>query len=492
MMTAMLKERLQRVLGVSKGPVESSTGLKGALLAGILLLIGLLAAFADHTPDLSHLRVGVLSASVQGNYYVIVDAFAAEARQQHGRIENHPSAGSVENIARLMASRTTCDVHFALVQDGMSWPAGQPLELIGRLSKAESLVFLGRAADRIKSLTDLRGLRIGIGPVGSGTERAARQVLSPLAKLDIVLSTPGIDEQLRMLERGELDLGALVIDADAQLLAEAVRDRGLQILSLPHAGALTRRLPFTRVGRLEAGQYDLVRLLPGEDKHVLQIDTLVIGNGCARRSATHAFITVVATVFPDFVRHNRDTPNRTGLPFAPAARSYFDREGPDLVGVYVPWLIDLMPTASWVQLILGLSLLNNAMTWWHQFRLWRIDANRVRIEGTIPRLFGPGVTVGDIAAMPPQETHRTPEARAQLDSLMEQLAVLSTKSRRQSQSVLVPMGQEMAYRYQEALIADLLYALHAFRDRLGPKGVSLVSPPVNMPRASVDAHDTRQ
>jgi hypothetical protein len=37
-----------------------------------------------------------------------------------------------------------------------------------------------------------------------------------------------------------------------------------------------------------------------------------------------------------------------------------------------------------------------------------------------------------------------------------------------SKSIRVPMGQEMAYRYQEELIADLLYALRAFRDRLGP------------------------
>jgi len=29
------------------------------------------------------------------------------------------------------------------------------------------------------------------------------------------------------------------------------------------------------------------------------------------------------------------------------------------------------------------------------------------------------------------------------------------------------MGEEFTYRYQEALIADLLYALRAFRDRLG-------------------------
>jgi hypothetical protein len=51
----------------------------------------------------------------------------------------------------------------------MDWPAGQALELIGRLSKAESLVFLGPDADRIRALTDLCDKRIGIGPMGSGT-----------------------------------------------------------------------------------------------------------------------------------------------------------------------------------------------------------------------------------------------------------------------------------------------------------------------------------
>jgi hypothetical protein len=82
-----------------------------------------------------------------------------------------------------VASRAWCDVHFALVQGGMSWPAGHSLELIGRLSKAESLVFLGRGTDRVGALTDLRCTYIGIGPIGSGTERVARQVFAPLKEL---------------------------------------------------------------------------------------------------------------------------------------------------------------------------------------------------------------------------------------------------------------------------------------------------------------------
>jgi hypothetical protein len=245
-------------------------------------------------------------------------------------------------------------------------------------------------------------MRIGIGPIGSGTEHVARQVLEPLAELDLTLVTQGMDEQLVQLERGELDLGAMVIDEDAQRLVEAVRDRQLQILSLPHADMLARRLPFTRVGRIGAEQYDPVRVLPGEDKHVLQVDTLLVGNRCARWSAMQVFLTVVATVFPDFVHHNRDTPNRTRLPLASAAHSYFRNEGPDIVGVYAPWVVDLMPTARWIRLFLGFTIIDKIMVGLHLFRLWRIDARRLRIERAMPHLFGPGITVGEIAAMPPR------------------------------------------------------------------------------------------
>ena len=461
-----MKERFQRVIGLPQRGSPPSTGLKTALLVCLLALIGLLVVWVNRAPNLSNLRVALLSGSERGNYYAVVSALATEAQQQRGHIDNLSSAGSVENVERLIAAKTACNIHFALVQEGMDWPADHPLELIGRLSKAESLVFLGLNADQLRVLTDLRGKRIGIGPSGSGTARLVRQVVAPLAALDLRLSTHSMDEQLAKLETGELDLGAMVIDEDARLLTEAVRDRQLQILNLPGADVLARRLPFTRVGRIAAGQYDPVRQLPGEDKRVLHLDTLLVGNRCARRSVTQALLTVLTTVFPDFVRDNRDRPNLTGLRWAPAARSYVDNGGPDIVGVYVPWVVDIMPTASWLQLIFGLSILFNAMSLWHRFRLWRIDAHRVRAEGAIPLLFGAGVTVGEIAEMPASAQHRTPEARAKLDAIIDQLTTLSDRCRRQSLSILVPMGQEFAYRYQEALMADLLYALRAFRDRL--------------------------
>ena len=113
-------------------------------------------------------------------------------------------------------------------------------------------------------------------------------------------------------------------------------------------------------------------------------------------------ITALVRVFPDFVSVNRERANLTGLEYAPAARSYFDHQGPDPVGEHVPWFIDIMPTARWVQLVFAFSLLFGAQAVWHRFRLWRLDARRVRIEGEVSRLFAPGITVAEIAATKPE------------------------------------------------------------------------------------------
>src|SRR5262245_33051112 len=424
------------------------------------------AAIYGRGPSLSHVKVAILSGSEQGNYYAIVAEAAAEARRQRGRIDNLPSAGSVENIARLAVAKPSCDIQFALVQDGMPWPESHPFELIGRLPVPESFVVLGRDADRIRSVADLRGTRIGIGPVGSGSEHVARQVMAQLAELDISVTTHPLNEQLAMLERGELDLGAMVIAQDARLMREAVRERKLQIVDISGAEALAHNLPSARAGIIKAGHYDPIRELPPTDKRVIYIDTLVIGNGCARESVTQGVITALARVFPDFVSVNRERPNQTGLQYASAARSYFDDQGPDAVGKYVPWFIDIMPTARWLQVIFAFSLLFGAQAVWHRFRLWRLDARRVRIEGELSRLFAPGITAAEIAAADPEPRHRTPEARARLDALANDLAELAQRCRSQSVSMLVPMGQEMNYRYQEGLIADLSHALRQFRRRL--------------------------
>lgn len=452
-------EGKKRVLGLGPEPGGLSPGLKTLIFFAVVGVLGALFALTDPEASLRHLKVGILSGSPQGNYHAVVQRIAAGAAARKGRVTNLASAGSVENLQRLAAARKGCSAHFALVQEGIDLPDNHRIELVGRLTRPESLVILGRNADHITTPQELRGMRVGIGPVGSGTEFVSRKLLAPFSGLGLKLSTQSIDEQIERVERGELDLGAMVTDLDADQLKQALSDRKLQILDLPRGEAVASGLPFLRLGRIEAGHYDPVAALPPKDKKVLQVDTLILGNGCASRSATQGLITVLADLDPLFLKHNRDTPNLTGLPWAPVARAYYDAGVPDVVGVYAPWVLDILPTATWIQLALGISVLFNAMGAFNRFRLWRLDAHRVAIEREISRLFGGGLTVGELARARPLADLDPEEVRQRVLRAMQALEALYGKCREQSLSILVPMGGEMAYRYQENLVMDLLQAL---------------------------------
>ncbi len=304
------QDRLRRVLGQAEADGSLSAAQKTAILLAGLLLLAALVAWLDPRPSLRHVELKMLSGSQSGRYHALVDDFAGEVSRRKGRLTNVATAGSAENIRRLVAARETCEVHLALVQDGMSYPEGHGLELIGRLPQPESLIILGRDVERFKVPADLKGVRLGIGPVGSGTEQLMRRVLAATAGLDVIVSTPSIDQQLDMLERGELDLGAMVISEQARLLTDAVVRRRLDILAMPNAESLARHLPFSRIGRIEAGQLDYVHQLPRVAKPVLQIDTLIVGNGCASNGALQGLMAAAAEVSPTFVRHNQGAANR--------------------------------------------------------------------------------------------------------------------------------------------------------------------------------------
>ena len=71
-----------------------------------------------------------------------------------------------------------------------------------------------------------------------------------------------------------------------------------------------------------------------------------------------------------------------------------------------------------------------------------------------------------IADMPIDARYFLPDARAKIDDLVLRLSALSERCRQHSLSGLVPMGEEMSYRYQEMLIADLLRSLRLYKERL--------------------------
>ena len=121
----------------------------------LLQLLAALLAWLDPRPTLRHVDLTMLSGSPTGNYHATVDKLGAEVARQRGKVRNLASAGSVDNLQRLIAARPRCDVQFALVQDGTVFPQGSGLELLGRLPQPESLIILGRDLQRVRAPLDL-------------------------------------------------------------------------------------------------------------------------------------------------------------------------------------------------------------------------------------------------------------------------------------------------------------------------------------------------
>jgi len=442
---------------------------KGLLRAALLLFAGAViaavAAAFGIARDYAFLHASILTGSPEGWYYTLASRVADRAQREHGSVVAVPTAGSVENVSRLAAGRGRCEEMFALIQDGIPVSADARLELLGRLPEPETLLLLGRSDRAIRTFSDLRATSIGIGPKGSGTAYLMHQLFEDpdLRELGIRLLHHELPEQATLVAEKQLDFAAFVMQEDAQFLRTIVRDHDLDILAPEGLQGLVARYPWLSLGTIPAGRYDLVRRIPATDKQVARLGTLVIANQCAQRADRIALLMLLAAQFPSFVHNNPPsaTAAATVLPLAPESVQFFRTGEPEVADRYFPWLVNLMSPVYWVYLVMAVTILFNALKALSRFRLWRIDAAREKLETALKGLVDRGLTHAQMRSAPAAGVIAAPEQRAVARSIMEQLTALRARCQRQVASIVTPMGDEMFYRYQQALIDEAITTLSA-------------------------------
>jgi TRAP-type uncharacterized transport system substrate-binding protein len=429
-----------------------------SLFAAAALAVVAIASLFGIARDYAYLHATLLTGTPMGNYYALGKKLAERARLGHGTLDVVATAGSVENIQRLADNAKRCSTMFGFIQAGTPVPSSAQLDVLGRLPEPESLLLFGKRGRAFPTFAELRGASIGIGPEGSGTAYLMRQLFedADLKNLDIHLATGEFAEQAGRVAQGRLDLAAVVMAEDAELLQDAVHKYDLDIASPRELEGLIKRHPWLDIGHIPAGRYDLERPSPSADRLVARVDTLVVTDACAPRAERVALLTLLSAQLPGFLRSNppKSADTITGLSLAPEARQFFVSGEPEIADRYFPWLVNLMSPVYWVYLVMAVTILFNAMRGFSRFRLWRIDAAREKLKVQIDAMIDP--SAGLTQAAPTKEKAAASNVGATLERVATQLVELRTRCQRHTGSMVTPMGDEMFYRYQESLINELL------------------------------------
>ena len=446
-----------------------------AWVRALLLIVALVALAAvvlyfTVAGDYAYLKAAVYTGAPGGEYHTVGERLSERAQKKNGHLNVVATAGTVENIARLVGENGHCAPAFAFVQDGVPVPANAGLETLGRLPQPESLLLFARRGRAIASFADFRGASVGIGPEGSGTAYLVQHLLdnSDLKELGLKPANYGLEAQAALVQANQLDLAAFVMNENAALIRNLVQKYDLEIVAPPGIDGLTERDRWLHVGRIPAGYYDVARQIPATDKDVAQVDTLLATNACVGRAERVAFLKLLSDEFPSFVRSNPPPAARSqdAAPLADEAREFFANGQPALADRYFPRLVNLMSPAYWIYLAMAATVLLNASDIFSRFRLWRLDAMRVNLESRLSALTNPPLTREQVRALPDDAAINTPQDRKTADALMNELEVLHDRCKAQVEtSWVTPMGSEMYYRYQEHLTAEAIATLSTLLGR---------------------------
>jgi TRAP-type uncharacterized transport system substrate-binding protein len=181
-----------------------------------------------------------------------------------------PSAGADENLQRLADPKAHVDVGFVLggKHDGINT---DNLVSLGSISYQPLMIFY-RGAEK-KLLSDFKGRRLDIGPVGSGSHTLALVLLKangiePGGNTQFVDLPDG--DSIKGLSDGRVD--ALFIMGDSSstsLIRELLRDSDFRMFNFTQADGYARRIAYLNKLELPKGSLDFGKDIPPEDVHLV-------------------------------------------------------------------------------------------------------------------------------------------------------------------------------------------------------------------------------
>lgn len=351
----MMIQKIRRTIVSVRDVVATA----GPFLLLTLLLLGV--AYWLVKPQPPHSLV-MATGPANSDYDRFGARYQALLAKHNIRLELRQSAGSRENLELLL--QPDGDVDVAIVREGTGTAeelADRPINAIASLFY-EPVWLFHRDTVTIKSLADLRGRNINIGPAGAGTSRLIDDLLAQnqLRLADLNVQRLDHTEAVIALLEGKID-GLFFTSSSAGLLTQMLlRTPGIKLFNFVLAEAYSRRLPSLSHVVLPRGVVDLAADSPAEDVHLLAPTSALVSRSNIHPALVQLLVQASAQIHggADWFGKLHEFPSGAvdDLPLADEAKRFF-KSGAPFLQRYLPFWFANMVDRMWVVVVSLAALL---------------------------------------------------------------------------------------------------------------------------------------
>ncbi|MTW06155.1 TAXI family TRAP transporter solute-binding subunit [Pseudoduganella ginsengisoli] len=332
-------------------------------------------------------RTVTLSTGQENSAYEVIGKKYAQALAKHGiTVKLLPSEGSLDNLQRLNSG----NADIAFVQSGSTSEdeaERRGLTSIGSLFTEPVWLFM---RDKVKAneLKQLKGLKLNLGPEGSGVPRLFRQVLEANGVTPADFTASALENTPATVELLEGRIDGLVFSSapDAPLVQMLLMTPGIKLFDFTQAEAYTRRLPFLSHVVLPRGIVDLGRDLPPHDVHLIAPTATLVARDDLHPALEDLFVQAAAQIHggAGWFQHQGQfpSPSYTEIPVAREAARFY-KDGPPLLQRYMNFWLANFFERMWVLVVALGALILPLSKVLPPLYVWRIRSRVFRWYGQL-------------------------------------------------------------------------------------------------------------
>ena len=329
-------------------------------LVTVLLLVLAIFVFAFRFVEPAPPNTFVISTgAIDSGYYMFAQRYKEILARDGVKLELLPSAGSQENVSRLLDKKSGVEVGF--LQGGSAFAANAP-ELVSLGSIYYEPLWVFYRGPEIHDFGGLHGRKLAIGPEESGTRALALQLLAVNATVmpPTVLLPDNGQRASEMLLQGKIDAVFMVEPPESPLVEQLVSAPGIRLLSLDRAEAYTRRFPALTRLTLPQGVFDFVKNVPARDVTLISPTANLLAVDRLHPALAYLLMRAASEIHGGAGLLNKagefPAPLNSEFPLSAGAMRYY-KSGPTFLQRYLPYWAAVLVDRWWITLLPVLALM---------------------------------------------------------------------------------------------------------------------------------------